>query len=109
VTAEFFLITVCGSIPTLKPILNFFRGRHGSRYWRSSYTRHTGDSMPVSDEVQLHSFRRDGVKSQATVSNSETATRKSDGDAADIRVEKSYRVRIEKNDSQQELNREESG
>jgi hypothetical protein len=109
VTAEFFLITVCGSIPTLKPILNFFRGRHGSRYWRSSYTRHTGDSMPVSDQVQLHSFRRDGVKSQATVSNSETATRKSEGDA-DIRIEKSYRVCIEKNDSQQELNREdESG
>jgi len=111
VTAEFFLLTVCGSIPTLKPLLNLVRRQFGfkSKYSGNAYTRHTGDSEGVSEDIQLNGFRRDGTKSETVISNSPYGLRTSRATTdrmnlgEDIRVEKSYKVRIERSDSEQEL------
>jgi hypothetical protein len=56
VTAEFFLVIVCSSIPTLRPLLNFFPGQLGvtAKDSGDSYQRHTGDS-----DISVGTFARD--------------------------------------------------
>ncbi|KAH6676314.1 integral membrane protein [Halenospora varia] len=107
VTAEFFLITVCGSLPTLKPLLDFFRRKKGSRYSSSAYVRHTGDSASKSSDIQLSGYRKKGIKNEATVSNSPQDSQKSwagQEDSSDnIRVQKSYKVKIDRSESEQDL------
>jgi len=112
VTAELFLIIVCGSIPTLKPLLNFLRRLAGytSKYSGNSYTRHTGDSG--GNAIELNGFRTDGAKSKAAVSSmphvssheqnarDDVTPMKRD----DIRVDKTYKVRVERSESEEELN-----
>lgn len=113
VTAEFFLVIVCGSTPTLRPLISLLRRQLGytSKDSRNSYLRHTGDSgVPSKDAFQLDGFRRN-VASETTVSKA-NLTENYDGNknwedmslAEDIRVERTYRVQINNNDSQQELN-----
>ncbi|OBT54627.1 hypothetical protein VE04_05922 [Pseudogymnoascus sp. 24MN13] len=113
VTAEFFLVIVCGSTPTLRPLISLLRRQLGytSKDSRNSYLRHTGDSgVPSKDAFQLDGFRRN-VASETTVSKAnrtENYDRSKNWEdmslAEDIRVERTYRVQINNNDSQQELN-----
>lgn len=109
VTAEFFLVIVCGSIPTLRPLINFLRRKLGvkSAYSGSAYKRHTEDSGPHSSSVQLSGFRPDGVENKTGISSS--AITRDDIGATElgdkIRIDKSYKVRIGANDSEEELNR----
>ncbi|KAL1962582.1 hypothetical protein VTN77DRAFT_9375 [Rasamsonia byssochlamydoides] len=93
VTAEFFLIIFCGTLPTLKPILNFVR-RHllrlpSRKYSGRSYQRHTGD-----EEIQLSSMRPDGTSSHTMVSAFEEDPGLKDAGNNQITVEKTYEVHI---------------
>ncbi|KAH8678636.1 hypothetical protein BGZ60DRAFT_555217 [Tricladium varicosporioides] len=105
VTSEFFLITVCGSLPTLKPLLDFLRGKKSSQYASSAYVRHTGDSASKSSDIQLNAYRKKGIKNEATVSNSPQDLQNSwvgQEDSADnIWVQKSYKVKIGRSGSEQ--------
>ena len=113
VTAEFFLVIVCGSIPTLRPLLNFFRRQLGvtPKYSGTSYQRHTGDSdVHHDDTIELRGFRKDCVISETTVSNSDVGTHAGRGRKSkdvvpgdDIRIEKTFRVQVSKSESEQEL------
>lgn len=76
VTAEFFLVIFCGTLPTLKPILNFIR-RYVLRMPTSnrkvssrSYQRHTGDESTPQEEtaLRLSPMRPDGTSSHTVVS-----------------------------------------
>lgn len=78
VTAEFFLVIFCGTLPTLKPILNFIR-RYILRVPTSrkvssrSYQRHTGDESTPQEEtaLRLSPMRPDGTSSHTVVSTFE--------------------------------------
>jgi len=92
-----------------------FRRQFGikSKLTGNSYERHTGDSDFQSDQaIALNGFRRDGVKSETLVSNSKYPqgaaghSKKASLELReDIVVERTYRVHIKGNESQQELNR----
>ncbi|KAF4622798.1 hypothetical protein G7Y89_g14226 [Cudoniella acicularis] len=109
VTAEFFLITVCGSLPTLKPLLDLFltylspfltKVTSSGFSRNSSYTRHTEDERGTQLEL-----RKDVKESEATVSNSRHGSSGREalddevgltgGERRGIRVEKSYKIRVD--------------
>jgi hypothetical protein len=104
VTAEFFLVVVCGSIPTMKPVLDLIRRRLGikSKGSENSYERHTGDSEFRNDDaIALNGFRKDAVKSKAVISNSKAfgstgrdGSEDSLAPGQDILIERTYRVQI---------------
>ncbi|OBT67942.1 hypothetical protein VE03_02501 [Pseudogymnoascus sp. 23342-1-I1] len=112
-TWQFFLVIVCSSTPTLRPLISLLRRHQAytSTNSRSSYWRHTGDSgVPSKDAFQPDGFRGN-VASETTVPNANRTQNhngyKSSEDislAEDIRVRRTYRAQINNNDNQQELN-----
>lgn len=75
--------------------------------------RHTGDSGGDADSIYLSTWRGDGAKSKSAVlsmpchssqTQRENKKDRETGSEDAIRVDKSYKVRIERSDSQQELN-----
>lgn len=79
---------------------------------RNTYQRHTGDAgIPLDDPIQLTGSGRYGARSITVISNSNHMLHSGENQKAenmahreDIRVEKSFRVQINKSDSEHELN-----
>ncbi|KAI9750543.1 MAG: hypothetical protein M4579_006433 [Chaenotheca gracillima] len=101
VTAEFFLVIFCGSIPTLNPLITSFQRRlgiYGSKITGSNYQRHTGDQGSRSDDViQLNRLAPDDTSNHTMVSHYPGSNGRPEKhiDGTNIRVEKSYNVQIE--------------
>jgi hypothetical protein len=93
-TAEFFLITVCGTIPMLKSVLDIFLPHRESRTLRVL--------EEDQDSSQLTGFRFDGVSSETWITTEKP--RRSLAEVTNtldrVRVETSYQVTSRKSMSQ---------
>lgn len=102
-TAEFFFMVVCGTAPTMKPLLDFIRHRLGHSAW-SSNNADTGDSGAATDGLELNGYRRDVSRTHTVISNSphKERAKSADADMRDhVAVGKTYKIRVERGDGDQ--------
>jgi hypothetical protein len=95
-------MVVCGTAPTMKPLLDFVRYYIGASAWST----HNGDTENLraatdGDVLELNGYRRDVARTETVISNSPRKERAKNADAdmgEHVTIGKAYQIRVDKDD-----------